>query len=81
MKLDCNNRMLPAKTLASRYEKGAEGMKKQKDRVTLMACSNATGNHKLPLVLIGKSANPRCFKKINKDALPVKYCAQKSDEF
>ena len=71
-------RMLPAKTLASRYEKRAEGMKKQKDRVTLMACSNATGNHKLPLVLIGKSANPRCFKNINKDALPVKYCAQKS---
>ena len=51
-------RMLPAKTLASRGEKKAEGMKKQKDRVTLMACSNATGNHKLPLVLIGKSANP-----------------------
>ena len=71
-------RMLPAKTLASRYEKGAERMKKQKDRVTLMACSNATGNHKLPLVLIGKSANPRCFKNINKDALPVKYCAKKS---
>ena len=43
-----------------------------------MACSNATGNHKLPLVLIGKSVNPRCFKNINKDALPVKYCAQKS---
>ena len=71
-------RMLPAKTLASRYEKGAEGMEKQKDCVTLMACSNATGNHKLPLVLIGKSANPRCFKNINKAALPVKYCAQKS---
>lgn len=30
------------------------------------------------MILIGKSANPRCFKNINKDALPVKYCAQKS---
>ena len=54
-------RMLPAKTLASRYEKGAEGMKKQKDCVTLMACSNATGSS---LILISKSANPRCFKNI-----------------
>ena len=71
-------RMMQAKTLASRYENGAEGMKKQKDRVTLMERSNATGNHRLPLVLIGKSANPRCFKNINKDALPVKYCAQRS---
>ena len=58
-------RMLPEKTFASRFEKGAEGMKKQqKDCVTLMACSNATGNHELPLVLIGKSANRRCFKNI-----------------
>ena len=53
-------------------------MKKQKDMVTLMACSNATGKHKLPLVCIGKSRNPRCFKNINKDALPVRYYAQRS---
>ena len=71
-------RMLPDKTLACRHEKGAAGMKKQKDRVTLMACSNATGKHKLPLVCIGKSRNPRCFKNINKDALPVRYYAQRS---
>ena len=71
-------RMLPDKTLACRHEKGAAGMKKQKDRVTLMACSNTTGKHKLPLVCIGKSRNPRCFKNINKDALPVRYYAQRS---
>ena len=71
-------RMLPDKTLACRHEKGAADMKKQKDRVTLMACSNATGKHKLPLVCIGKSRNPRCFKNINKDALPVRYYAQRS---
>lgn len=46
--------------------------------MTLLACSNATGNHKLPLVAIGKSANPRCFKHINKNALPVQYYSQKS---
>ena len=38
-------RMMPAKTLASRYEKGAEGMKKQKDRVTLMMQQLITNYH------------------------------------
>ena len=71
-------RMLPAKTLACRSEREASGMKKMKERVTLMACSNATGMHKLPLVVIGKSANPRCFKNVNKKALPVHYCSHKS---
>ena len=43
-------RMLPTKTIASRSEKQAPGMKKQKDRITLMACANATGTHKFPLM-------------------------------
>ncbi len=50
-------------------------MKKQKDRVTLMSCSNATGRHKLPLMFVGKSLNPCCFKHVS---LPVKYYAQKN---
>ena len=52
-------------------------MKKQKDRVTLMACSNGTGSHKLPLMFVGKAANPRCFKKVNKTGLPVAYYSEK----
>ena len=52
--------------------------KQQKDCVTLMEFSNATGNHELPLVLIGKSANRRCFQNNNKNSVPVNYCAQKS---
>ena len=71
-------RMLPNKNPASRSAKEASAMKKQKDRVTLMACSNATGSHKLPLVFIGKAANPRCFKNVNKKALPVHYFSQKN---
>ncbi len=47
-------RLLSRKTLASASEKSAPGMKASKDRVTLMACSNATGTHKLRLVIIGK---------------------------
>ena len=53
-------------------------MKKQKDRVTLMACANATGTHKFPLMFIGKAANPGCFKHINKNTLPVTYYNQKN---
>lgn len=53
-------------------------MKKQKDRVTVMACSNASGMHKMPLMVIGKAANPRCFKHVNKTALPVHYYSQKN---
>ena len=71
-------RMLPEKTLAVRNEKEASGMKKQNKRITIMACSNATGNHKLPLMFVGKSVNPRCFKCLIKSALPVKYYAQKN---
>ena len=71
-------RMLPSKTLASRSEKEASGMKNQKDRVTLMACCNATGTHRLPLMFIGKAKSPRCFKNVNKEALPVHNCSQKN---
>ena len=70
--------MLLNKTLASRSEREASAMKKQKDSTTLMACSNATGTHKLPLMFIGKAENPRCFKNVNKKALPVHYYSQKN---
>jgi len=39
---------------------------------------NLTGNHRLPLLVIGKSKKPRAFKNVNLNALPVNYYAQKS---
>ncbi|XP_050498761.1 tigger transposable element-derived protein 2-like [Diabrotica virgifera virgifera] len=71
-------RMLPSKTLASKTEEAAKGYKKSKDRLTIMACSNASGKHKFPLVLIGKSKNPRALKNVNRDSLPVVYQSQKN---
>ena len=53
-------RMLPNKTLTAWSKKEAAGMKKRKERVTFMACSNAMGSHKLQSVFVGKAANPRC---------------------
>lgn len=45
--------------------------KKQKERITVMACSNASGSLKLPLVLVGKYPKPRAIK--NLSLLPVSY--------
>ena len=52
-----NFRLLPDKSLASSFEKSADGRKKVK-RVTINACANATGTVKLPLQLIGKAKGP-----------------------
>lgn len=73
-----NWKALPQKTLASVSEKTAPGFKMQKDRITVMVCANASGEHRLPLLVIGKSKKPRAFKNINLNALPVNYYAQKS---
>ena len=69
---------MPNKTLVSSREKEAKGFKKPKDRVILMACANATGSIKFPLVFIYKSKKPRCFKHIDMNDLPVDYYAQKN---
>lgn len=71
-------RMLPSKTLAGAQEKRADGMKKAKDRVTVNACANVTGSIKVPLLFIGKSKNPRCFKGISHSDLPVVYRNQRN---
>ena len=64
-------KLMPNKTLVSSWEREAKGFKKPKDRVTLMACASASGLIKLPLVFVHKSLNPRCFKNVDKNDLPV----------
>lgn len=66
---------IPQQTLALSTEKELSGHKPLKDRVTVMFCSNASGTHKIPLMIIGKSEKPRCFK--NFSQLPIIYKAQK----
>lgn len=67
---------MPTKSLVSKKEMAAPGFKASKSRITAMACGNNSGTHRLPLLLIGKSMNPRCFKGIKK--LPVIYKNQKN---
>lgn len=67
-------RALPTGTLVSQDEKSAPGRKIPKDRLTFMPCCNASGTHKLPLLILGKSKNPRVFKNAS---LPVIYNGSK----
>ena len=62
-------RCLPDKTHVFRNEKCAGG-KLSKERLTVLVTASMTGE-KLPPFVIGKSANPRCFKNITN--LPAPY--------
>jgi len=41
-----------------------------------MVCANATDTHNIPLLLIGKSKNPHCFKNVK---IPLTYKNQKNE--
>jgi len=58
-------KFLQDKALVTHNEVSAPGHKLSKERITIMPCTNASGQHKLPLMIIGKSKTPRCFKNIN----------------
>lgn len=55
--------------------KQLEGRKQNKERITIVICCNGDGSDKLPLWIIGKFLNPRCFKNINRDTLNCTYRA------
>ncbi|XP_064479058.1 tigger transposable element-derived protein 4-like [Ornithodoros turicata] len=67
-------KMMPDKTLAFSGE-ACHGGKHSKERVTVMVGSNMSGTEKLPILVIGKSNNPRCFK--GTKSLPVWYEANR----
>ena len=52
------------------------GNKVYEDKVTIMVCSNASGTHKVPLFVIGKEKNPKCFEGVEK--IPVYYTSQEN---
>lgn len=62
-------------TYVSSLEKNAPGRKLDKQRITFLACTNATGLHKLKPLVIGRAKNPRSFKNFN---CPVDYKNSKS---
>ena len=64
----CFYRALPDKTLSD-MNKQCKGGKKAKERVTVCLFANAHGEKELPIV-IGRAANPRCFKGIRNPKMP-----------
>ena len=63
-------KLLPNKTLSFKGQKCAGG-KLSKDRITVLFCVNMDGSYKYPLLTIGKSEKPRCFK--GQVTLPTEY--------
>ncbi|XP_064474064.1 tigger transposable element-derived protein 4-like [Ornithodoros turicata] len=53
-------KMLPDRTFTATSK--ATGKKQKKDRISVLFGANASGSEKLPLLIIGKYAKPRCFK-------------------
>ncbi|KAM7301103.1 tigger transposable element-derived protein 4-like [Ixodes scapularis] len=58
-------KMLPDRSLCFDGD-SCKGGKNSKDRITVMVGANAVGTEKLPLLIIGKAKNPRCFKGMKK---------------
>ncbi|CAM4904757.1 unnamed protein product [Rotaria socialis] len=52
---------LPNRSLVTAKD-SCKGGKRSKERFTVLLCTNMTGTDKLKPLMIGKSANPRCFK-------------------
>ncbi|UYV81531.1 TIGD6 [Cordylochernes scorpioides] len=61
--------LIPDRTLAHKDE-NCRGVKRMKQRITVLLCCNSTGTDKRRLLIIGKSAKPRCFRNFS----PHFYC-------
>ena len=61
---------LPNNTFTLPAEKASRGMKESKQRLTMLIGANMSGEDKLDPLIIGKSANPCCFRGIRHIPLP-----------
>ncbi|XP_013774244.1 tigger transposable element-derived protein 6-like [Limulus polyphemus] len=68
-------RALPTRSQVIRGDK-CHGSKNSKERITVLLGCSATGEKLTPLV-IGRAANPRCFRGYSTSSLPVTYQANK----
>ncbi|GFT95467.1 tigger transposable element-derived protein 1 [Trichonephila clavipes] len=66
---------MPNRTYIAKDEKTASGRKASKDRVTLLLCSNASGDRMLKPLLINKSLRPRAIKHKDLKQPPVHWMA------
>ena len=73
----CFFKLLPNKTISAGDDEKGRGMKRSKARITVMICCNATGSHKLPVLVIGKSKTPRALKNVKMNNMPSQYTHSK----
>ncbi|GFX21658.1 tigger transposable element-derived protein 1 [Trichonephila clavipes] len=66
---------MPNRTYIAKDETTASGHKASNDRVTLLLCSNASGDRMLKPLLINKSLRPRALKGKDLKQLPVHWMA------
>ena len=64
-------RALPSRSMVIKGDP-RKGIKTSKDRITVLLACSAAGEKLTPLV-IGKAANPRCFRGVDKALIPVTY--------
>ncbi|UYV80288.1 hypothetical protein LAZ67_18002305 [Cordylochernes scorpioides] len=66
--------LIPDRTLAHK-EENCRGVKRMKQRITVLLCCNSTGTDKQRLLIIRKSAKPQCFRNFS----PHFYCTYTSN--
>ncbi|XP_029048965.1 jerky protein homolog-like [Osmia bicornis bicornis] len=66
-------KMTPNESLGLKTECLISDNRKIKDKISVMACCNATGSMKMPLLVIGKYQKPRSLKNLAPRLLPVNY--------
>ena len=76
MKVVSSGKLSQIKGLASEFSSATVG-KRAKQRFTVTFIVNAAGKSESKPIVIWKSENPRCFKGIKKQNLPVEYFSQK----
>lgn len=68
---------MPNRTYVAKSQKAVGGFKVAKDRVTLLFCSNASGDRMLKPLLVNRALKPRSMKGQDFNKLPVHWMANK----
>ncbi|XP_023231118.1 tigger transposable element-derived protein 1-like isoform X1 [Centruroides sculpturatus] len=69
---------MPGRTYISKNEKSASGFRVSEDNITLLLCSNASGDNVIKPMLINRSLNPQAMKGVDKSTLPVFWRANRN---
>lgn len=69
---------MPSRSYVTNEEEKVSNFKQQKDRITLVFCSNAYGDAKVKPLLVHRARNPRALKNQDKSTLPIAWKSSKN---